>query len=92
MSIHIKESHKGLLHKDLGVQQGKKLTERDLERAKHSSSAAERKRATFAENARHWHHAKGGHVHSDEAEDIKLIRKEVKPSALKKAKGGFCNY
>ena len=54
--IHIKPSHKGLLHKNLGVKKGKKLTMEQLMRAKHSSSGAERKRATFAINARSWHH------------------------------------
>lgn len=53
-SIHIKPSHKGLLHKDLGVAAGKKIPEKKLEKAKHSSNPAERKRATFAENAKHW--------------------------------------
>jgi len=56
-SIHIKLENKGKLHKNLGVPQGKKLTEGELERAKHSDSAAVRKRATFAKNARKW--AKG---------------------------------
>jgi len=52
--IHIKPENKGKLHKNLGVPAGKKLTEGELERGKHSSSAAVRKRATFAENARKW--------------------------------------
>ena len=54
----VKPSHKGLLHKDLGKKPGAKLSEKDLEKAKHSKDPAERKRATFAENARHWN--KGG--------------------------------
>lgn len=54
MSIEIKPENKGKLHKNLGVPQGKKLTEAELERAKHSKSPAERKRATFAMNARSW--------------------------------------
>jgi hypothetical protein len=52
--ISIKPSHKGLLHKDLGVAKGKKLTSAELAKAKNSSNPAERKRATFAENARKW--------------------------------------
>lgn len=56
MAIHIKPSHKGLLHKNLGVSQGKKLTVKQEEKAKSSSDPAERKRATFALNARKWHH------------------------------------
>lgn len=56
MTIKIKPSHKGLLHKDLGVAPGKKLTMGALEEAKGSADPAERKRATFAINARKWHH------------------------------------
>jgi hypothetical protein len=56
--IHIKPSHKGRLHADLGVAKGKKLTTKELDKAKNSSNPAERKRATFAENARKW--KKGG--------------------------------
>lgn len=54
--IHIKPSHKGLLHKNLGEPAGKKLSVEEEEKAKHSSDPAERKRATFALNARKWHH------------------------------------
>jgi hypothetical protein len=54
--IHIKESHKGLLHKDLGVPSGKPIPEKKLEKAEKSKSAAVRKRAVFAENAKHWKH------------------------------------
>ena len=56
MSINIKPSHKGKLHKDLGVKQGKKLTSAQLQKAKHSKDPAERKRATFAINAKKWKH------------------------------------
>ena len=55
-SIHIKPSHKGLLHKSLGEPAGKKLSLSEEESAKHSSDPAVRKRATFALNARKWHH------------------------------------
>lgn len=54
--IHIKPSHKGLLHKDLGVSQGKPIPEGKLKKAMHSSDPAVKKRAVFAENAKHWHH------------------------------------
>ena len=54
--IHIKPSHEGLLHKDLGKKKGAKLTLKDEEKAKNSSDPAERKRATFAINSRSWHH------------------------------------
>lgn len=56
--ISIKPSHKGLLHKDLGKQAGSKLSEKDLDKAANSKNPAERKRATFAKNARSWN--KGG--------------------------------
>lgn len=56
MSIHIKPSHKGLLHADLGVKQGSPIPAKKLEKAENSGSAAERKRAVFAENAKHWNH------------------------------------
>lgn len=55
--IHIKKSHEGLLHEELGVKPGQKIGIGQLMKAKHSKSPAERKRATFAENARHWNHA-----------------------------------
>ncbi len=38
------------------------------------------------------YHAKGGHAHSDVAEDKALIKREVKPSALKKAHGGSVKH
>lgn len=56
MAIKIKKSHKGLLHKDLGVSADKPIPESKLQSAKKSSDPAERKRATFAENAKHWNH------------------------------------
>jgi len=49
----IKPSHKGLLHKKLGVPQGEKIPAAKLAAAKNSKSAAERKEATFAENFGH---------------------------------------
>ena len=54
--IHIKPSHEGLLRKNLGVKAGKKIPAEKLEKAKHSKDPAIRKRATFAENAKHWNH------------------------------------
>ena len=56
--IAIKPSHRGLLHKDLGVAAGAKLTGKEIAKAKNSSNPAERKRATFAANARKWKHGK----------------------------------
>lgn len=52
--INIKPSHRGLLHKDLGVPAGKPISQAKMDSAKAGASPAERKRITFAENARHW--------------------------------------
>jgi hypothetical protein len=54
MAISIKPSHEGRLHKDLGVKQGKKLSLKDEEEEKADGTPAEKKRATFAINARSW--------------------------------------
>lgn len=55
--IHIKPSHKGLLHKELGVKEGhkipKKAIAKDLAKAKASGNVAEEKRDVFAENFGH---------------------------------------
>ena len=56
MSINIKPSHKGKLHKALGVPAGKKIPASKLAAAKNSKSAAVRKEATFAANAKKWKH------------------------------------
>jgi hypothetical protein len=56
MAIKIKKSHEGLLHKNLGVAQGKPIPSGKLASAKNSPDPAVRKRATFAENAKHWKH------------------------------------
>ena len=53
--IHIKESHKGLLHKSLGVPQGKKIPASKLT-VKSSDSPAVKKRKVFAQNAKKWSH------------------------------------
>ena len=57
--IHIKPSHKGLLHKDLGVPAGEPIPEGKMEKAKAHAGPAEKKRIVFAENAKKWHHGKG---------------------------------
>lgn len=54
--IHIKASHKGLLHQDLGVPQGQPISESAEEEAAESGSPAVRKRAQFALNARKFDH------------------------------------
>ncbi len=56
--IKIKESHKGLLHKDLGEPKGKKIPTSKLKLAKNSRNPAKRKRATFALNSRKWNQGK----------------------------------
>ncbi len=49
--------HPGKLHRDLGIPEGEHIPEKDLDKAKHSRSAAVRKEANFAKNARKWRHA-----------------------------------
>lgn len=56
MAIKIKKSHRGLLHKDTGTPAGKPIPASKLAAAKNSSDPAERKRATFAINAKKWNH------------------------------------
>src|ERR1700688_340482 len=59
VAIKIKPSHKGLLHSELGVPKGKSIPAAKLSAAARSSNPAERKRAVFAENAKHWNHGGG---------------------------------
>ena len=54
MAIKINPKHKGLLHEDLGIEKDEPITVGQLMRAKHADSPSERKRATFAINARKW--------------------------------------
>lgn len=56
MSIKIKPSHKGKLHRALGVPDGKPIPASKVAAAKRSASPALRKEATFAQNAKSWHH------------------------------------
>lgn len=51
--IHLNPAHKGLLHEDLHIAQGKPIPETALKKAEHSKDPAERKRAFFADTARH---------------------------------------
>lgn len=51
--IRIKPSHKGLLHKKLGVPQGQKIPQSKIKAAEHSASPALRKEADFADTAEH---------------------------------------
>jgi len=59
-TINIKKTHEGLLHKDLNVPVGQPIPAEKEEKALHSSDPALRKRAQFAENAKHFHHPKKG--------------------------------
>jgi hypothetical protein len=54
--IHINPSHKGLLHRDLGIAPGKAISESLMEKAKASAGPAEKRRIVFAENERKWKH------------------------------------
>ena len=58
MAIEIKKSHEGLLHQNLHVPQGKPIPEAAIKKAEHSDDPAVRKRAQFADNAKHFHHGK----------------------------------
>src|ERR1019366_7100616 len=53
---------KGALHEQMGVPQGQPMPAGRLEKATHSDNELLRKRAQFAENAKHWNHAEGGEV------------------------------
>lgn len=56
MAINIKPANRGKLHAKLGVLQGQTIPAKKLAKAKASSSPAERKEATFAQNAKKWDH------------------------------------
>lgn len=56
--IHIKKSHEGLFTQYCNG----KVTNECIQRGKHSSNPKIRKRATFADNARHFKHRLGGSI------------------------------
>lgn len=62
--IHIKPENRGKFTKYCGG----KVTSKCIARGKRSSDPAVRKRATFAANARKWHHAFGGDLLTNGAE------------------------
>jgi hypothetical protein len=64
--IHIKKSHEGKFT-DWAKRHGMSMSEA-IQAGKHAKSAAVRKMATFADNARHWKHAEGGVVNGQEME------------------------
>jgi hypothetical protein len=51
--VHIKPTHKGLLHEDLGIPEGQPIPMSRIKKAEHSADPAERKRAQFADNFHH---------------------------------------
>lgn len=70
--IHIKPENRGKFTKYCGG----KVTSECIARGKRSSDPAVRKRATFAANARKWHHAFGGDLLTHGAEwdnDLRII-------------------
>ena len=56
--IHIKPENKGKLRAETHTKAGAKVSEKAIVKAEHSKSPAERKRAVFAENAKHWNKGK----------------------------------
>ena len=54
MSINIKPSHKGKLHRALGVPEGKPMPAAKVAKAVKSSNPTLKKEAVFAENAKKW--------------------------------------
>ena len=56
MSINIKPSHKGMLHKALSVPQDKKIPTKMLYEKKEGASPAMKKRIIFALNAKKFSH------------------------------------
>ena len=82
--------HKGALHKELHVAEGKKIPEKKLQKAEHSSNPKLAKRAHLAETLKHLGRKDGGRMsHPDEREDRALINKMVKPTARTgRAEGG----
>lgn len=56
MTIKIKKSHEGKLHKALGIPAGQKIPLGKIEKAAQSKSPSLRKEAQFALNARHFKH------------------------------------
>ena len=52
--------NKGALHRALNVPEGKKISEKKIEKAEHSKNPTMRKRAALAETLKGMHHAKGG--------------------------------
>ncbi len=45
---------RGALHKELGIKEGDKISDKTLEKADKHAGPLEKKRITFAENAKKW--------------------------------------
>lgn len=91
--IKIKKSHEGLLHKDLGVAEGKKIPAKKLEKAEHSSDPAVKKRAVFAENAKGWTHKAQGGTDAGGNTTASWYKDEKKDGpAVKAKKGTFVGF
>lgn len=56
----------GQLHKELGVPKGEKIPAKKLDKAEHSKSGLERKRANLVKIAERSHHADGGKAQAEE--------------------------
>jgi hypothetical protein len=57
-TIHLNPEHKGLLHKEMGIKEGKKISTEELEKVKKNASPKKKQRIQFAENAKHFNHKK----------------------------------
>ncbi len=76
MDLHLK---KGALHKELGVSDDERIPGKKLDKALDSDNPLERKRAQFAENAKHWDHkADGGEIEGLSPEDLELLKKHMR--------------
>lgn len=53
LHLHLK---KGALHKELGIKEGNKISDKELAKADKTAGPLEKKRINFAEQARKWHH------------------------------------
>lgn len=67
--IHIKDSQKGSFTKYCNG----KVTNECIQRGKNSPDPKIRKKATFAANARKWHHKNGGILYAQNGQDTDLI-------------------
>ena len=69
--IHIKEKNKGKFTSYCGG----KVTDECIQKGKNSSNPAIRKRATFAQNARHFKHKKGGIIKAEDGTKTNFFQK-----------------